>query len=155
MTTNQIIVALIGALAIILAAVITTWGVPLTSRSAQGQIESPKDGEIVSRAFRAKGTLSDIPTEKHVWIVVKIGNLLFPKEPELQASDQHWVEEFHEGGDPPNGKFSIILMMVGPRGNEEIKTWLNSVREGKNPPALENISDSSKLDTVRDLTLNP
>lgn len=182
MTRNQII-GLLSPLAVIIVAVVSIWfgekekeswrlkgivtglillmvaGISIyvitLNPAPQGKIISPLDGESVSRDFTVEGTLKNIPAEKHAWTVVQINNRLYPKEPEIPLVDQHWLQDVSEGGNPPSGKFSVILIVVGPQGNKEIKTWLNKVHVRESAPALNKISGSSKLDAATNLTLSP
>ncbi len=136
------------AIIIGLVVVVFNWNIP------QGRIISPQDGDSVSRAFTVEGTTRDIPRDKHLWVVVQVSNRLFPKEPEIPRVDRHWNQDIFEGGNPPGGKFSIILMMVDSRGNDEIEAWLDKVRRNESAPGLTKITGSSKLDAVT-LTLSP
>lgn len=123
---------------------------------ATAHISSPKTGEAVPRAPRAftvRGTLRDVPRGNHVWLAVQVGNLLFPKEPEIPVSDEEWVQQIVEGGIPPDGEFSLILVRVGRRGQLKIKRWLSRGREGKGFPGLPTIPGSARLDVVDQLTL--
>jgi hypothetical protein len=142
--------AVIGAVGRVVAAVIKAiFGEPL-----RGQIVSPKSGEQVPRSFLVDGTLSrKIPRGRHVWLAVQLGNLLFPKEPELPRRDLHWAQEIVEGGDPPGASFSVALLMVDRNGHRAIEEWLARGREGEGFPGMEEIPGSEKLSVVRQLTL--
>jgi hypothetical protein len=114
-----------------------------------GTILSPESGTRVSRTITVEGTVSGIPPEKHVWVAVQIGKQLFPKEPEIPSTDQHWIIQIVEGGNPPDGTLSLALLMVDASGNRYIKNWLNEPdRRG-----LHRIPGSVRLDMVRDLVL--
>jgi len=132
-----IIVALIGSVGLIIAAlignsqsnnppvIVNPNGSPPPILQPAGKIESPKSGDPVSRSFEVKGTLSGIPPDHHVWLAVQIGNLLWPKDPEIPSQNQYWTQKVAEGGSPPGGKFSLVLFMVDAAGNKEIEKWFS------------------------------
>ena len=118
-----------------------------------GKILSPGSNQRVSRTFTVEGTLAGIPPGRHVWLTVRAGNLLWPKETEISSSEAEWTREVIEGGNPPDGKLSLILLMVDSAGNQEIKDWFERGRRGEGYPGLVGISGSVQLDAVRNLTL--
>lgn len=88
-----------------------------------------------------------------MWLVVQVGNLLFPKEPEIRASDHSWIQEVLESGDMPDGRFSLVLLMVDGDGQDEIEIWLAHGAAGGGYPGLESVSGSVKLDVATGLVL--
>jgi hypothetical protein len=124
---------------------------PPEKKRPTGQILSPESGQRVPRAVRVEGTLSDIPTEYHIWLAVQIGNLLWPKEPEIPSKDYHWSQRIVEG-DPPGGRFSLALVMVDSHGQRIIKEWIKDGRSTGDWPGLFDIS-GTKLHVVQDLVL--
>jgi hypothetical protein len=121
-------------------------------RAPKGQILYPSSGQQVPRSFTAEGILSDIPADGHIWIAVKIGNLLWPKEPEIPSQDYSWSQHIFEGGDPPGGRFSLTLLLVNPGGNELIEKWIKNGRSSGHWPGLNDIP-STTLNAVQDLML--
>jgi uncharacterized protein DUF4407/FHA domain-containing protein len=113
-----------------------------------GRILSPVSRERVPRAFTVDGVLAKVPPNRHVWLAVQIGNLLWVKEPGIPVTDRRWSQEVVEAGNPPNGKFALVLLMVDPAGDQQIRRWLRGT-----PTGLRSIRGSTKLDVVRDLTL--
>jgi hypothetical protein len=120
------------------------------SSTAMGSIASPKEDEKVGNYVKVTGELSGIPSGHSVWLAVKIGLLLWPKD-EILPSEGTWTSAFDEGGDPGK-KFGLALIMVGPNGNRQIRQWLeDGPRVGY--PGLTHIEDSVRLDAVSCVTL--
>jgi hypothetical protein len=119
-------------------------------RSARpcGRILSPVSRDRVPRAFTVDGVLAKVPPNKHVYLAVQIGNLHWIKEPEIPLGDLHWSQEVVEAGNPPKGKFALVLVMVDRAGDQDIRRWLRGTRAG-----LRSIPGSTKLDVVRGVTL--
>lgn len=112
---------------------------PPEKRPPKGQIVSPESQQRVPRVFPVEGTLSDIPRDRHIWMAVEIGNLLWPKEPEIPSQDQYWSQQIAEYGNPPGGRFSLVLLMVDNQGNKMIEDWLSRGRVIGDYPGLEYI----------------
>lgn len=121
-------------------------------RPPKGGILSPESGKRVPRVFTAEGTLSDIPTDRHIWIAVEIGGLLWPKEPEIPSQDHYWSQRIAEYGDPPGGWFSLVLFMADTAGNRAIEDWLSTGRSTGDYPGLSYIP-ATRLHVVRSLVL--
>jgi hypothetical protein len=81
-----------------------------------------------------------------------VGNLLFPKEPNIPSRDQSWSQQVYQGGDDP-GRFSLVLLLVNRKGQREIAKWLRAGEAGAGYPGFTVIPGSAKLDTVTDLAL--
>lgn len=145
--TAVIIAALIGAAATVVVA-IKPW-----DKKPTGHMVSPQPRDRLTRQFSVSGTLANIPDDRHVWVAVQIGNLMYPKEPEIPRGDTHFLQQIVEGGSPPGGTFSLVLFMVGPEGQRAITSWLESGRRGQGLPGLARIPGSVRLDAVSDLTL--
>lgn len=90
---------------------------------------------------------------EHVWLAVQVGNLLYPKEPEIGSSADHFSQQIVEGGNPSGGRLSVILLRVDPEGEAAIKRWLSALRQGEEPPGLVSISGAQVLDAVANLRL--
>lgn len=148
--------AIIVAVGAIVAAIITgllskpSESPNITSKPI-GKIFRPKEGETVARGFDVSGTLENIPADHQVWLAVKIGNLLWPKEPMILSSDRRWSIRVVEGGSP--GVFSISLLLVSKKGQKVIKNWLENGRRTGNYPGMDKIAGSSCLDIVENLRL--
>ena len=156
LTATTIWGAVIGAAGVIVAAIIGIVFRPRQADAALGEIRSPTSGERVRRKFMVDGTLSKkIPRRHHVWLAVQLGNLLFPKTPEIPTKDRHWAQEIFEAGNPPGGTFSVVLLMVDAKGQRTIEEWLARGREpGKGFSGIAEIPGSVKLSVVRELVLD-
>lgn len=121
-------------------------------KPSKGQILYPESGQRLPRTFTVEGTLSDIPPGHHIWVAVQIGNLLWPKEPEIPSKDHHWSQQIVEGGSPPGGWLSLALLMVDATGNQMIEGWIRRGRSTGDWPGLNNIP-GRKLHVVRNLGL--
>ena len=120
------------------------------SSAPTGRIVSPIEDEEVGNYVKVTGELSGIPSGHSVWLAVKIGVLLWPKD-EILPSEGTWKSAFDEGGNPGK-KFGLALIMVGPDGNRQIQKWLeDGPRVGY--PGLPHIEDSVRLDAVSCVTL--
>lgn len=88
----------------------------------KGRIENPNDKSKVSRHFKVSGTISG--ATRHLWLVERIGDQHWPKEPELRPSKGRWKGEVFEGGQPPDGTFEILLIDVSADTDGSFKKWL-------------------------------
>lgn len=143
---------LLGLVGAIVAALIITGKLPPTTPDPTGSIESPVEGSRVAREFAVSGALSHIPGDEHVWIAVQVGNILYPKEPEIASAD-HFSEQIVEGGNPPGGRFSVVLLRVEPEGQSTIESWLSALRRDEDPPGMRTIPGAQVLDAVTNLRL--
>lgn len=154
----------IAAIAPILAAVIAMYD--SDERSAPGAscvlptgtqpvacIDTPANGGEVSRAFNVAGKTSNIPAGSHLWVATQMGNLVWPKEPEVPTGPVFNVTVV-EGGNPPDGKFSIVLLLVTDEGQQMIAMWLNGVAGLPGLSLTEHSGHMTPLATVADLRLH-
>jgi hypothetical protein len=116
-----------------------------------GEILFPQSGQRIPSTFTAQGKLSGIPARNHIWLIIRIGNLMWPKSSEIVPVDQHWNALVKEDGTPK--EFSLVLAMVGPTGNNEIEDWLRRGREGGGFPGLRHISEMMQLAEIGGLSL--
>ena len=107
----------------------------------------------MAREFTVTGTLSNIPEGEHVWLAVQVGNLLYPKEPEIVSSADQFSEQIVEGGNPPGGRFSLVLLRVDARGQAAIERWLPALLRGAEPPGFATIPEARVIDAVANLRL--
>jgi hypothetical protein len=131
----------------------------------EGEVLSPEAGEQLAPSFTAHGRLDHIPENRHVWVAVQRGELLFPKEPEIPRGDRAWVHEFQEGeaaevaGDDiaaGESLFSLVLLLVDPDRQAEIETWFAEAEHTGDYPGFEVGAEGfRRLDAVRDLSLLP
>lgn len=153
----------IAALAPILAAVISVYDPGERSASgvscalpagtqAAACIDAPANGGEVSRAFNVAGKTSNIPAGSHLWVATQMGNLVWPKEPEVPTGPVFNVTVV-EGGNPPDGKFSIVLLLVTDEGQQMIATWLAGSGGLPGLSLTEHSGVMTPLATVTDLRL--
>jgi len=90
-----------------------------------GKFVRPSNGETVSRRFEAEGTAGPLGDDQHLWLAVENGDLYWPKEPEVIPRESEWQVEVREDGAPPGGGFSLVLIVVGEKGQRTIRTWLD------------------------------
>ncbi len=151
-STPEVIAAIIGAIATIMAALIIIfpqlrpWGKsssskptiqelqkqkelppesPVQIQSVRGIILTPHDGNSVLRTFNAEGTIVGLPHNSYLWLAVEHSNLSWPKGP-IKITGTSWSGRVYEGGSPPSGYFSLSLYMVDSNGHQKIINWLRS-----------------------------
>jgi hypothetical protein len=93
-------------------------------QAPKGSIEKPTNMSKVSRHFKVSGTISG--PIRHLWLVERIGEQHWPKEPELSPSKGRWQGEVFEGGQPPEGTFEILLMDVSADTAKRFMEWLQT-----------------------------
>lgn len=129
-----------------------------------GEVLSPEAGEQLAPSFTAHGRLDHIPENRHVWVAVQRGELLFPKEPEIPRGDRAWVHEFVEGeaaegvaDDVAEGEslFSLVLLLVDADRQAEIETWFAEAEHSGYPGFAVDTEGFTRLNVVRDLSLRP
>jgi hypothetical protein len=103
-----------------------------------------REGE---RPLRVEGELSPVPHGHHVWLAFEARGLLFPVEPELHASGGRFAAEI--AADPPSGPFSLLLVLVGAKGQRAIEYWLLEGGLGEGFPGFDRIPGSAEIDRVR------
>jgi Carbohydrate binding domain (family 11) len=120
-----------------------------------GEILSPQNGEQLELQYRASGTLADIPDDRHIWLFVRVDNVLYARKPEISRSDQTWSVTIAEEGREslrPDQRFALVLLMVDSAGHKQIES---SLQEDNSSKALEDIPGRAQLDSVEDLSLHP
>jgi hypothetical protein len=117
------------------------------NRKTQGRINSPGNGDRVSRLFRAEGTIDGLPAGQHLLLLVEVGGLKWPKC-EVQVNNTSWDANVYEGGTPPHGKFTLSLYAVSRKGYDEIAAWLERGKATGDYPGLGQFKDGIRLDTI-------
>lgn len=112
----------------------------------KGQIEKPVTKSKVARHFEVFGTLSG--NCRHLWLVQRIGEMHWPKEPRLKPKDGKWKGEVYEGGRPPEGIFDLLLVDVSEETSRMFQTWLEEGHRTKSYPGLTvaDLGDATILD---------
>jgi len=120
----------------------------LFNRKPKGRITRPSDGDAVPRRFRAQGTVSRLPDDQHLLLVVQVSGLMWPKG-DVPVVDGAWSTEVHEEGSPPGGRFHLALYRVGARGYEEVVAWLDRGQATDSYPGLRRIEGGVRLHRIR------
>jgi len=111
-----------------------------------GRILAPEDHEIAHR-LRVKGELSPVPRGHHVWLAYEVRGLLFPVEPELHAGGGRFALEIASNASAE--PFSLVLVLVGAKGQRAIEYWLLEGGLGEGFPGFERIPGSTEIDRVQ------
>ena len=114
-----------------------------------GRILNPGRAGEFAQPLRVEGELSSIPHGHHVWLAFDVRGLLYPVEPELHSGDGRFT--FSTNVDAPEEPFSLVLMLVGTKGQRAIEYWLLEGGLGEGFPGFDHIPGVSELDRVRGL----
>lgn len=117
-----------------------TWDDP--PNSLAGKIKLPANESKVDRQFPISGTITG--KFRHLWIVERIGELYWPKEPELKPTSEEWHGQIYEGGNPPEGEFELLLVDISEKTRNIFLQWFKENRRTGSYPGL----TIDKLDTV-------
>lgn len=140
-------VALIAALGAIVPALVSRCGPAVLSPS--GRIVRPSRGDAVGRALRVRVRFADVPIDHHVWLAIRSGDLLWPKEPEIPTGHREWAGVIVHG---VSGRaFALRLLAVSSAGQEFIEQWLERARRTGLYPGLTRIPGAVHLDEVDSL----
>jgi hypothetical protein len=115
---------------------------------------APQNGDTVDRFFRVEGTLSRQVSLGQLWLVVEIGGLAWPKEPEVKVIGNRWFGEVNEQGQPPKGEFRLSLWHIDEAGKKEIQKLLADGRETGKFPGLKGVPGGRRLKSIN-LILRP
>ena len=106
---------------------------PTMTAKPTGKITVPKSGGgIVSPTPTVAGSLSDVPPGKHIWVAAKVGDLLWPKEPEIDARKSEWEIQINQ---PPD-VISLVLLMVDDDGSRSIRKTLKDCGKAGDWPGM-------------------
>lgn len=146
-------VILVAALAAVVILAVAIWRRRLEgNNNASGEIRAPKDAQEVSSSLVVEGELSPIPPAHHVWLALETEGLLFPREPEIPARAGHFELEI-EPEEAPGEPFSLVLMLVGAKGQRAIEYWLLQGALGEGYPGFERVPGATRLAAVNGLVL--
>ena len=110
---------------------------------ASGKIVSPSSGDAVSTVFNYTIELRNPDATRYYYIVNRIGGLYWPKvRINLRSGVTTYTGASNEGGNPPNGQFSIVLFEINAAMHKDIVKWLN----GTSFPGIQ--IDGRELDSV-------
>lgn len=126
-----------------------SWDTP-ADPELHGTIEKPLDNSDVERNFTVTGSITN-GRYRHLWLLVRIRNSYWPKEPELRPRDGRWSSVVSEGGTPPGGNFEIVLMDVSEAVSNTFSQWFQTGHNSGHYPSLkaENLGNFMILDTMR------
>jgi len=113
----------------------------------QGKINSPRNNATVSRHFQAEGTVDNLQAGQHLFVIVEIGGLMWPKG-EAQLNDKTWACEVYEGGSPPDGRFALSLFSVDDKGYDDVNAWLERGKSTGDYPGLTTIDACKRLHRI-------
>jgi hypothetical protein len=113
---------------------------PFTPSPASGmawaEFDSPREGEAVSRRFRASGRCDSLPSGSRLMLVVDSGRSVFsPKLPPVTVDGKNWSGSANEFGAPTGGSFSLCLFVVSEEAVAQFTEWhIQGRATGKYPP---------------------
>jgi hypothetical protein len=98
-----------------------------------GKIENPSNNQMVMRTFKVEGSVENLPRDNGLWLAVKVGDLFWPKVPKINLKKSNWSMSvtsrwsltISEGGTPPGGRFTVVLLSTTSSANEEIDKWFD------------------------------
>jgi len=114
----------------------------------KGKINLPGNNASVPRHFQAGGTIADLPPGQHLFLVVEVEGLMWPKG-EAQLQNMAWTCDVYEGGDPPGGRFALSLFAIGGQGFETVTAWLERGKATDSYPGMEHIPQGIRLHSIR------
>lgn len=123
-----------------------TVGSATQATAARGQIQFPR--AETGQAISARGTIQQLPPDGQLWLAVRKGDLLWPKEPAPTISGSTWTATIAEGATPAGGAFELALYFVLPEGNEPLTTWFAEGRRSGSFPGLPTIPGAVLLHSV-------
>lgn len=115
-------------------------------KKPQGQINFPEDGDVVSRSFRAKGSIDKLPSGSHLYLAVEVEGLVWPK---VEVAGTPWSGEVYEGGEPPEGRFDLVLYLIEDEGHRRIMAWLENGKRTGDYPGFRELLGSQRLHGIK------
>ena len=109
-------------------------------------IESPEDDAKVEAKIIAKGKISQQPLNGHLWLALRHGGLIWPKDPEVPGTGTDWTVMVYEEGTPLDGKLTLALYLVQDDGDQWIRAWLSIGNATGTFPGLRKIPSSRLVD---------
>lgn len=95
--------------------------------AASGNIEEPTPRSIVGRTIVCRGFAYGVRPGQHLWLMVEIGKLFWPKEGSIQPEiDGRWESAIFEDGSP--NQFAIGLFVVTSEAHKRVNEWLEAGR---------------------------
>ncbi|MHB9074222.1 MAG: hypothetical protein ACYC6G_11935 [Desulfobaccales bacterium] len=114
----------------------------------RARIESPLSGDQVKRHFSVQGTVTAGRT-RNLWLIERVGQQHWPKEPKLIVREGRWEGEVFEGGRPPAGRLEILLVDVPDNLSQKFEEWLQTGHRTGHYPGIpsRDLRDMTLLDS--------
>jgi len=122
--------------------------------NGRGRILLPKNGGAVTTPLRVEGELSPVVHGYHAWLALEAESLLFPVEPELATNGGRFAAEI-AAEQIPGEPFSLLLLLVGAKGQRAIEYWSLQGGLGEGYPGFGLIPGASELDGVHNILTEP
>jgi hypothetical protein len=121
------------------------------SGMAWAEFDSPREGEAVSRRFRASGRCDSLPSGSRLMLVVDSGRSVFsPKLPPVTVDGENWSGSANEFGAPTGGSFSLCLFVVSEEAVAQFTEWHAQGRAtGKYPPFRGTLPGGTMLTRIK------
>ena len=92
-----------------------------------GSINEPQPDESVRRIFNCSGVVTGIQHGLNLWLVVEVGDLVWPKENKITPNEEHkWSATVFEDGAAET--FALALFVADSNANRRIEDWLETGR---------------------------
>jgi len=115
-----------------------------------GRILLPEETRDRARPLRIAGELSPIAHGYHAWLALEAESLLYPVEPELPTGGGPFAAEIARE-QIPREPFSLLLLLVGAKGQRAVEYWLLQDGLGEGYPGFDRIPGARVLDASRKL----
>ncbi len=112
----------------------------------QGVIELPNSGDEVSNQFAVQGTLRWIPSNSHVWIMLRQGNQYWPKV-EIYPDKEKWFSPVFASNE--SGDLQIIIAMIDSVDHDLVTNWFKVGSMTSSYSALPKPKSTTLLDSVK------
>jgi len=124
---------------------------PPEAGAVWAEFDSPRDGEAVSRRFRASGRCGSLPPGSRLMLVVDSGRSVFsPKLPPVIVDGGNWSGSANEYGAPTGGSFFLCVFLVSDEAVLQFSEWHAQGRAtGKYPPFRGTLPGAVSLARIR------
>ncbi len=157
-----LIYALIGAAAVIFAALVPTLLEQIRNRRrsseqpdqiARATIDEPRSESYVERTFDCSGEIHGYRRGERLWLAVEKAGRFWPKEGRVTPDPKtgKWTATvFEDGGQEP---FNLSLYVVTQSADAQIEEWLETGRNTGSYPGLLSTKGMRRLARVEQLAL--
>ena len=105
---------------------------------SRGRIVLPREGEAVTMEFSFEVEILRSTPECHYYLVNEVGGLYWPKyEINPGPNDGKIIGQIIEAGNPPGGRFHLVLIEVNENGHQKLREWF----KGKNHFGIQRIGN--------------